>query len=261
MQQNDLITIFIAITSISIGVFFGVLGNRLVSINNKSGWKWAFYILGILSITAPAIIGYLEWSLINASNLLLAIFIFSILSGFLVLISTKRILDKKQVFNSNELDPIVNDFTSKADKNEIKLFGGDLNFFGNSPQEIDVNKQYTHLRSLQFHHVLILCETPNNQIQRIRYGKILSELHGAELRFYNPKEADLRVRGRIIRMNGSTKLLMYNKERSKVYKAIETDTSDSNGALYNNIWDLVWGLAAKPTPEEMTAFVNLFQGN
>lgn len=261
MQQSDFITVFIAITSISIGVFFGILGNRLVSINNKSGWKWAFYTLGILSVAVSFIIGYLNWSSITSNELVLMGFIFSILSGILVLVSTKKILDKKQIFNSNELDPIVNDFTSKADKNEIKLFGGDLNFFGNSPQEIDVNKQYTHLRSLQFHRILILCETPNNQIQRIRYGKILSELYGSELRFYNPREADLRVRGRIIRMDGSTKLLMYNKERSKVYRAIESDTSNTNGALYNNIWDLVWQLATRPTSEDVAVFINLFQGN
>lgn len=261
MQQNDIITVFIAITSISFGVFFGVLGNRIVSINNKSVWKWAFYFLGGVSIVVPTIIAWVNWLLIKGSTFSLIVFVFSILSGVFVLISTNRILDRKQIFNSSELDPIVNDFTSKADKNEIKLFGGDLNFFGNSPQEIDVNKQYTHLRSLQFHHVLILCETPINQIQRIRYGKILAELKGAELRFYNPKEADLRVRGRIIRMDGSTRLLMYNKEKPKVYRAIETDTSDSNGALYSNIWDLVWQLATRPIQEEIDAFIQLYQGN
>jgi hypothetical protein len=261
MQQSDLITIFIGIISISIGIFFGVLGNKIASINNKSFWKWIFYLAGLLSIVIPCIVAFVYHTIIEASTSLIILLISSVVSGVLLIIGTKKILDKKQIFNSKELDPIVNDFTSKADKNEIKLFGGDLNFFGNSPQEIDINSQYTHLRSLQFNRVLILCETPNNQIQRIRYGKILSELQGAELRFYEPQQADLRVRGRIIRMDGSTKLLMYNKERSKVYKAIETDTSDSNGALYNNIWDLVWQLATQPSAQEMAGFISLFQGN
>ena len=81
----------------------------------------------------------------------------------------------------------------------------------------------------------------------------------AELRFYNPEEADLRVRGRIIKVNGVDKLLVYNKIKSGKYQAIENDTSNSNGALYNGIWELVWSLAKQPTPEQIGMYKGLFR--
>ncbi len=167
----------------------------------------------------------------------------------------------KDTYNTPQLDPIVNDFTSSADTSEIKLFGGDLNFLGNSPNEIDKNAQYSHLRSMTFRRVLILCEEPVSLIQMIRYGKILDEVNGSELRFYNPERADLRVRGRIIKVNGSDKLLMYNRIKSGVYKAIETDTANSNGALYGNIWELTWSLASQPTEDTKKRYISLFKGN
>src|SRR5690606_18030227 len=125
-----------------------------------------------------------------------------------------------------ELDPIVNKWTSNADNSEIKLFGGDLSFFGQGPNNMDVNAQYTHLRSLGFNHILILCEDPNDNIKRIRYGKILSDMPTAKLKFYNPDKADMRVRGRIIKVHGVNKLLVYTKVQSGVYQAIETDMAN-----------------------------------
>ena len=50
----------------------------------------------------------------------------------------------------------------------------------------------------------------------------------------------------MIRLDGSTKLLMYHKESNlKFIELLNTDTSDSDGALYNNIWELVWELATE----------------
>ena len=109
----------------------------------------------------------------------------------ILFISTKFYLVKKYVFTVPELNPIVNTFTSSADKNEIKLFGGDLNFLGNSTSEIDNNVQYTLLKSLNFKKISIICEEPNDPSTRLRYGKILSEMPNTEIKFYDPEKADL----------------------------------------------------------------------
>ena len=109
------------------------------------------------------------------------------ISGVCLFIFTKKFLDRRFIYRTNELDPIINDFTLNSDHNEIKLFGGDLNFFGNGPSEMDKNSLYNHLRSLAFKKVSILCEIPSDTPTKIRYGKILQEMHGIELRFYNPE--------------------------------------------------------------------------
>lgn len=79
-----------------------------------------------------------------------------------------------------------------------------------------------------------------------------------DLRFYKPDRADLKVRGRIIQLQGVDKLLMYSRIESGIYQAIETDTSNSNGALYNNIWQLIWSLADKPTQAQLDLYKGLF---
>jgi hypothetical protein len=55
-------------------------------------------------------------------------------------------------------------------------------------------------------------------------------------------EAESRVRGRIIKVDGVNKLLVFIKIRPGIYQAVETDTGNTSGALYNNIWDLAWSL-------------------
>ncbi len=134
-------------------------------------------------------------------------------------------------------------------------------FFGNSTSDIDGNIQYNYLKALRFNRVLILCEEPNSPETRIRYGKILAEIPHTSLGFYNPELADLRVRGRLIRVNGSTKLLMYTKDKPGYYKAIETDTGNSNGALYNNIWELGGGRCPlSQLPRKMNHLIRMFTG-
>jgi hypothetical protein len=93
----------------------------------------------------------------------------------------------------------------------------------------------------------------------LRYGKIITEIHNVELRYYQPEKADLRVRGRIIEVNGVNKLLMYTKNKPGSYQAIETDTANSSGALYGNIWDLIWSLAIIPMPEQIKSYKDLLQ--
>lgn len=53
-----------------------------------------------------------------------------------------------------------------------------------------------------------------------------------KLRYYQPTEANLYLRGRITRTQDGDKLLMYFKFSIKTYQAIETDTANSNRLLY-----------------------------
>lgn len=249
-------------SSVALGALLGVLRSKIFAIKHATKLYYFFYIFSA-AVFLFSVIGLIAfWNELIAVKKYfdISIIIAALISSVGLFIITKKYLHIKDTFKTPELDPIVNGFTSNADKNEIKLFGGDLNFFGNSPADIDINKQYTHLRGLAFKKISILCEAPTSQIQRIRYGKILSEMPGTELKFYFPDNADLRVRGRIIQVTGVNKLLMYTKIKSGVYQAIETDTGNSNGALYNNIWELAWSLATKPSFQEIDSYISLFKG-
>lgn len=242
--------------SLCLGAFFGVLRSKIFATRTKTGLHYFFYGFSIIVFLASITSGFIYWSdfsLFGIIGSVLAIF-----SSIALFIFTKRYLLVKDVYHTSELDHIVNSFTANGDKNEIKMFGGDLNFFGNTPSDMDNNAQYHYLRSLEFNKISILCEEPNDNTKKIRYGKILHDMPETELRFYNPKEADLKVRGRMIKVQGSDKLLMYTRVKSKHYQALETDTGNSGGALYNNIWNLVWSLAVKPTPPQLQDYKNLF---
>ncbi|QLH45350.1 MAG: hypothetical protein HWD58_06895 [Bacteroidota bacterium] len=114
-------------------------------------------------------------------------------------------------YKTSQLDPVVNKFTSNADKNNIKLLAGDINFFGNSPSEMESNAQYNALRKEGFREIQILCWKPITNDSKIRYGKIQNDLTNVEFRYYNPPKADLKIRGRLKTLNNVTHLLMYNK--------------------------------------------------
>lgn len=259
MEFGDYTAISLTMTSIVIGAFLGALGNKLST--ETGNWVWAFYITGILTTIISLILTMLIWNEISDWDFVIAFL--PICGAGILLYYTITKIDVKNIFRTNDLHPIINKFTEIADKNEIKLFGGDLNFFGESVNQIDVNPQYTKLKSLRFNKVLIICEQPkdNDTSTKIRYGKILTEIPNVELRFYNPDKADLRVRGRILKVDGVSKLLMFNKLESKKYKTIETDTANSNGALYNNIWNLIWSLANRPEVSEMETYKILFNGH
>lgn len=256
---DNLIKIILTCGSVSLGALLGVLRSKIFASKENNKLHYIFYGFSIISALTCLIVGIKYWNQIDsfALGVLIATFVVSIL----LWLATNKYLFFKNIFNSTELDTPVNKFTSNADKNDIKLFGGDLNFFGNSPSEIDNNSQYTHLKSLAFKKVSILCETPHNQIQKIRYGKILHEMPYVELRFYEPETADLKVRGRIIQVQGVTKLLMYTKIKSGIYQSLETDTANSNGALYNNIWELAWALAQRPAKADLDSYIAIYTGN
>jgi hypothetical protein len=250
--------IFQIIASVSIGSFFGVLGNKLIAVNYKTNWKWGFYLLAIASFVA----GIYNITLLDSVSKLIDYFIMILLliSGIGIFIFTKVFLDKKYVFKTLELHSVINNFTEDADRSDIKLFGGDLNFLGNTPSEMDQNVQYIFLKSSNFRKILILCEEPPNSATMIRYGKILNDLPEVEFRFYNPKDADLRLRGRMKKIQGVEKLLIFFKIGSCKYQVIETDTANSNGALYNNIWSLIWSLAKKLETTQKTEYLRILKG-
>jgi len=258
MESTELTQYFLAFASTTLGTFLGAVGNKLVTYNSQTKWKWAFYMLGICAIISIPI--YLK---ITNNLFFINYFTVSILgvSAVCIIIFTRKFLDKKSVFKTSELNPIINEFTSLSDHAEIKLFGGDLNFFGNGSSEMDKNSQYNHLKSIGFKKVSILCEVPRDTSTKIRYGKILHEMKGVTLKFYNPDEADLLIRGRMKTFQGVEKLMIYSKIESGKYQAIETDTANSNGALYNNIWKLIWSLAIDINELKRTEYLNLFKSN
>jgi hypothetical protein len=258
MNSAEITQLFIGLATVSLGAFLGAVGNRLVSINAQTNWKLAFYTLGVITILATILYFtlYFNSKFIDYLTVMMLLF-----SGILLLIFTYLVLDKKFVYKTSELDPIINDFTSLADKTEIRLFGGDLNFFGNALIDMDQNKQYNHLKSLGFKKISVLYEEPRNSVTQIRYGKILYEMNSVEMKFYNPDEADLLIRGRMKTLNGVEKLMIYSKIESGKYQTIVTDTANSNGALYNNIWRLVWSLANKISNQQKSEYTKLYVGN
>jgi hypothetical protein len=256
--MESLIKVILTCASISLGALLGVLRSKIFASKDNNKLHYIFYAFSVIVALTSVLAGIFYWKELNQFDV--GVLIAGVILSALLWIATNRFLFFKNIFRTAELDPIVNKFTSNADKSDIKLFGGDLNFLGNSPSEIDTNRQYTHLRSLSFKKVSILCETPHTQIQKIRYGKILYELPYVELRFYEPENADLKVRGRIIQVQGVTKLLMYTKIKSGIYQSLETDTANSNGALYNNIWELAWNLAQRPAQNDLESYEFLFTG-
>ncbi len=257
MEPSELTSLLLIFATISSGAFLGALGNKLVTYNSKTAWKWGFYIFSIISFIGACIYLFIkqDWGILDYVGLIILF-----ISSICLFIFTRIFLDKKTIYRTTELDPIINEFTKLSDHNEIKLFGGDLDFFGSTPSEMDKNNQYNHLKSMSFRRVLILCEDPVDNLTKIRYGKILQEISGVELRFYNPDEADLLIRGRLKTLQGSERLLIYSKLDSGLYQTIETDTANSNGALYSNIWKLVWSLANKTTKKQKDEFLKLFSG-
>jgi len=256
MKSSEFLQYLLAYASIILGAFLGVLGNKLVTHNSQSGWKWAFYLPAIFAFLIIPIylliveeIGFMDYVIISIL----------VVSSLCLFLFTKRFLDKKSIYKTSELNPIINDFTSLSDHTEIKLFGGDLNFFGNGPSEMDKNIQYNHLKSMNFKKICILCEELGDASTKIRYGKILHEMNGVVLKFYNPDKADLHIRGRMKTLQGVEKLLIYLKIESGKYQTIETDTANSNGALYNNIWKLIWSLANDLSTQQIDEYLAIFK--
>lgn len=257
MMYSDVTQFLVVFTGISLGAFLGIAGNKLVSSNYIPGIKWIFYLLAVTSIIIGGIFSVVFFKYLEILGKISIITL--IVTGVALFIFTYRFLDVKYIFKTKELTPIINNWSSNADRSEIKLFGGDLSFFGNSFSEMNQDQQYVYLRDARFRKILILCEEPKTSETKRRYGKILDELKGTDLRFYEPDKADLQIRGRLKTVNGVSKLLVFLKIGSGRYQTIDTDTANSNGALYNNIWNLTWSLAKAPTDVEKDEYIQAFK--
>ncbi len=86
-----------------------------------------------------------------------------------------------------------------------------------------------------------------------------NDLPHVKLRFYNPPKADLFIRGRLKTLNNVTHLLIYNRIKSGVYEALEIDTANSKGALYNLLWGLIWDIAEEPVKEQIDEYKRLYR--
>ena len=123
---------------------------------------------------------------------------------------------------------------------------------------MDKNNQYICLKKENFRQIQIICFRPVSNQEIMRYGKLLSDMR-VVCKFYHPQAADLNVRGRMKSLGSVTHLLIYNKVASSTYDALELDTANSNGALYNHIWSLIWELAETPSQEEIQEYKDLYK--
>jgi len=199
MNFDDLNKIILSGASLCLGAFFGVLRSKLMATNEKNNFHIYFYIFSILVFTGSLLTLIINWkSIFKPDWFSIIIYLMALIGSVLLLWVTNKYLVKKDRYLTEELAPKMNEFTGNADKAQIKLICGDMDFFGSSISDIDRNVQYSYLKQQQFHNILILCRQPNNGEQRVRYGKILAELGNVEIRYYRPSpQADLSIRGRI----------------------------------------------------------------
>ncbi|MDX2046614.1 MAG: hypothetical protein SFU87_07490 [Chitinophagaceae bacterium] len=269
MSLDTLTKILIAGASLCVGAYLTALRAKINSTKVKNNLHWAFY--GVCAIVFLAAVGTLiicwneliydpETQKVKFKWLEIGIIIICMISSFLLFLFTKKNLAGKHHYTIAELNPIVNSFTKNADKKNIKLLAGDINFFGNSPHEMENNSQYICLRGENFKKIQILCTAPKTNEEKIRYGKILNDFPHVELKYYKPPQADLMIRGRMKTLNNVPNLLIYNKVSSGIYEAIETNMGNSDGALYNHIWELIWNMAQDPSNDQINHYKQLFRG-
>lgn len=266
MTLDNWLKILLAGASLCLGAYLAALRTKIGSEKIKNKLHYGFYGICILFFIASVATTIFCWNDIiyeeeKFKPNWFAIIVLLLCAGstFILFFYTKKNIVGKHQYNLKELDPIVNKFTENADKNNIRLLAGDINFFGNSPHEMDSNSQYICLKAAAFRQIEILCLRPQKTDEKIRYGKILNDLPQVQLRYYNPPKADLNLRGRLKTLNNVTHLLMYNKIQSGIYEAVMTDTANNSGALYNHIWSLIWDLAEQPTQEETDEYESLFR--
>jgi hypothetical protein len=237
---------------VTLGTVLGALLNKIFTNFDRSNLYWWFYgFSGLCFCFLIYTIYATSWAAPGGT------WYFTLVCNIALVIITRFVLKTKNIYKTDELDPVINEFTGKADKEYINLLCGDIDFFGATPNEMDRHAQYTYLKAAGFKKINILCTRPKNNSERIRYGKILTDIPAVSVRYYKPTAANLSLRGRITRFQGGDRLLMYFKVSTKVYRAIETDTSDSNGALYKNIWELIWNLAEVPEKAEIDGFIDI----
>jgi hypothetical protein len=260
MKLDDLLKVMLAGGSLAAGAALTALRAKLTSTKHKNWLHWIFYSVSGLIILATLGMLSVYWKEIEKppfNYFAIVVAGIAIISSISLIVITKKLLVGKHHYKTSELDPVVNKFTKNADKGNIKLLAGDLDFWG-SGQQMDQNSQYVCLRQEAFREIQILCIRPLTNNSKMIYGKILSDFPQAELRYYQPTKADLNVRGRIKTLGNVTRLLIYRKVASRVYQAVELDTADSDGAHYSLLWNLIWEIAEELTPAEENEYKQLY---
>ncbi len=261
MKLDDLLKVLLAGGSLTAGAGLTALRAKLTTTKHKNWLHWVFYIVsGIIVLVAFLTLSFC-WEEIKRPSLnwfALVVVGIAVIGGVFLIVITKKLLVGKHQYKSSELDPVVNKFTQNADKRNIKLLAGDLDFWG-AAQQMDQNAQYDCLRKGNFKEIQILCTRPVTNSNKMIYGKILSDFPHVKMRYYKPSpQADLNVRGRIKTLNNVPRLLIYRKLADRLYEALELDTADSDGAHYTLLWNLVWEIADAPTENEMNEYKQLY---
>lgn len=98
---------------------------------------------------------------------------------------------KSDLRSRKKINQEIINFTKLADtKQEIRLFGGDLNFFGNViDNSILNNEQFLQLKEMDFHKIRVLCIQPNNEEDKLRLGFLQHEFgNKIQIKFFNDLE-------------------------------------------------------------------------
>jgi len=160
-------------------------------------------------------------------------------------------------FSTKQLDPKIIAFTADANDSLLRLSFGDINCFGETPRQMDRHPQYSQLRDLNFRELQILSERPRDAAQRIRYGKLVTDLRGVRMRHYNDSTApDIGIRGRIKKSGAANvdQVQLYKKIRNDgktEYEAVEHGVLHSDCTLYVKLWELLWRNADEAAPAEI----------
>ncbi|OSZ81949.1 hypothetical protein CAP35_01365 [Chitinophagaceae bacterium IBVUCB1] len=258
MEIQDLEKILLSSGSLTVGAYLTAVRGKINSSKIQNRLHYVFYAVCVLVALLGLYSVYAFWSQIAKLNwFFITCVILCLLASYLLFKFTFNNASKTQQYKTRDLDPIVNRFTIDADTDNIILIAGDLNFFGQTPEDMSANSQYQCLLKAGFRNIQILCFEPNTDAERRRYGKVINDFERVEIKFYSPENADLRIRGRMKTLRNVTHLLIYKKIKAGTYEALEWDTANENGALYTNLWTLLWSIARVPTEEQLQEYRRL----
>lgn len=257
---ENLLKVLLAGGSLTAGAFLTALRAKLANTRQKNWLHISFYVVAAVVIAGTVYTGISFRSEILKPNwFAIIVLVVALVFSCALIWVTYKFLTGKYQYSVTELNPVVNYFSRNADKGNIKLLAGNLDFFGKSEQEIDKHSQYICLREEGFREIQILCTAPVSNQDKMRYGKIITDFPTTKLKYYRPPMADLKVRGRIKTLNNVTRLLIYSKIVPGKYEALELNTADTDGALYTNLWDLIWELAEAPTEMQLNEYRKFYR--
>lgn len=259
MALENLLKILLAGGSLTAGAFLTALRAKLANTKQKNWLHIVFYVVSGIVVLGVILTLLVFWKdILKPDWFAVIVLAIGLIFSVALIWVTNRFLTGKYQYTTDELDPVVNKFSRNADKDNIKLLAGKLDFFGTSAQEMNKHPQYKCLREMSFQAIQVLCKPPVQNEDKFRYGKILTDFPFIELRYYRPVHADLKVRGRIKTLNNVTRLLIYSKIEHEKYEALELNTADNDGALYTHLWNLIWGLADPPSSGQIAEYKSLY---